>query len=87
MKEYRYIGQQADYLESGAPLEPGAYTGPINDKAKHNALMIRDGRLIEVPEGTAEAHANGDTELVSQLNRVPDSELPDPADQIEEDDA
>jgi hypothetical protein len=67
VKEFRFIGQAADQLDNGRPVEPGDYTGPINAKAPQNARLIREGQLLEVPDGTAEAHLAGDTERVSEL--------------------
>lgn len=54
MKEYRYIGSHAVELEGGRPLAPGEYTGPIEEKATHNAILIEDGMLVEVDKGTAD---------------------------------
>lgn len=79
MREFRFIGSAADTLENGRPVEPGEYTGPINEKAPKNAQLRRDGLLLEVPDGTAQAHEDGDTELVSSLTRDVDPNLVDPS--------
>lgn len=70
MKEFRFIGNHAEHLDNGAPIEPGGYTGPINERAPQNASLIRDGQLVEVSTGTADAHADGDTKKVSRLNKT-----------------
>lgn len=52
MKEYRFIGNHAEELEGGRPIEPGEYTGLIKLEA-HNLDLFNDGLLLEVPKGTA----------------------------------
>jgi hypothetical protein len=52
MKEYRYIDSHAAELEGGRPLAPGDYTGPINERAPGNKVLIDAGSLIPVPDGT-----------------------------------
>lgn len=51
-KEYKFIGLHADELEGGVPVAPGDYTGPISNEG-HNATLINEGLLVEVPNGTA----------------------------------
>lgn len=54
MKEFRFIGSHADELDDGRPLEPGMYTGPIDERAAKNDQLIESGVLIPVPKGTAD---------------------------------
>jgi hypothetical protein len=63
MKEFRYTGTHAEHLDNGAPIEPGAYTGPINEKASGNARLVRDGLLLEVPKGTFDAAQENSAQL------------------------
>lgn len=58
MKEFKFIGQHPDELEGGRVVEPGEYTGPINERAKQNKRLINDELLIEVPDGTAQEVAD-----------------------------
>lgn len=50
MDEYRFIGTHADELESGRPLEPGEFTGPIEVTEEHpkNKQLLDDGLLIKI---------------------------------------
>jgi hypothetical protein len=58
LKEYRYIGRHAEELDGGRQLAPGDYTGGIEtEKGSHNADLLDEGLLIEVPEGTTEKQA------------------------------
>lgn len=69
MKEFRFIGQAADTLENGRPVEPGEYTGPIDESAPKSEQLINDGLLLEVPNGTADAYAAGDESKISKLTK------------------
>lgn len=55
MKEFRYVGTHAETLDNGRPIEPGEFTGPINERATKNKQLVDDGLLLEVADGTAEA--------------------------------
>lgn len=85
MKEFRYTGDHAEHLDNGAPVEPGAYTGLINEKASGNARLIRDGLLTEVPKGTFDA-AQEDAAKLSAATLVDDPEAdPDKTNEQEDD--
>lgn len=57
MEEFKFVGSHADELENGRPIEPGEYTGPINERAKKNKQLIDEGMLLPVEAGTAKAVA------------------------------
>jgi hypothetical protein len=52
VKEYRFIGSHPDTLDGGRPIEPGEFTGPIDESAPQNADLLDAGVLLEVPKGT-----------------------------------
>jgi hypothetical protein len=65
-KEYRFVGMHADNLEDGTQLAPGDYTGPITaKKGGHNATLVEENLLIEVPDGTYDEVMNIDKAATS----------------------
>lgn len=78
MKEYKYIGLHADELEGGVPVAPGDYTGPISNRG-HNNTLIKEGLLVEVPDGTTEevARINAATEPDDDGQRAAGENAPD----------
>lgn len=81
MKEYRFVGVHADELEGGRPLAPGEYTGAIDasNKSPKNHLMVEEGLLIEVENGTAEKVAAIDAATLRKGDHLTDEEWNDPS--------
>lgn len=55
MKEFRYVGHTPTDLDGGRPIEPGEFTGPIDEELPQNKRMIEEGLLIEAPHPDSEA--------------------------------
>jgi hypothetical protein len=52
VKEYRFIGSHPETLDGGRPIEPGEFTGPIDEKLPQNEHLVDSGALLTVPDGT-----------------------------------
>lgn len=58
-RRYRFVGDHADQLANGRPVEPGEFVELTDDdiRESYNEMLVADGNLIGV-ESDAEHQAN-----------------------------